>query len=97
MGPTLYQIAYCYISTSQHLAMDELFEIWKQVTKKKKTMTAIINSVKRKQKINLANMSKVVIFLPSVRLLYPSFTIEALNTAAIYGSLNSALSYVLKL
>ena len=35
MGPTLYQIAYCYISTSQHLAMDELFEIWKQVTKKK--------------------------------------------------------------
>ena len=97
MGPTLYQIAYCYISTSQHLAMDELFEIWKQVTKKKTTMTAIINSVKRKQKINLANMSKVVIFLPSVRLLYPSFTIEALNTAAIYGSLNSALSYVLKL
>ena len=65
--------------------------------KKTATTTAIINSVKRKQKINLANMSKVVIFLPSVRLLDPSFTIEALNTAAIYGSLSSALSYVLKL
>ena len=65
--------------------------------KKTATTTAIINSVKRKQKINLGNMSKVVIFLPSVRLLDPSFTIEALNTAAIYGSLNSALSYVLKL
>ena len=77
--------------------MDELFEIWKQLQKKTATTTAIINSVKRKQKINLANMSKVVIFLPSVRLLDPSITIEALNTAAIYGSLNSALSYVLKL
>ena len=35
MGPTLYQIAYCYILMSQHLAMDELFEIWKQLQKKK--------------------------------------------------------------
>ena len=42
-------------------------------------------------------MTKVIIFLPSVKVFNPSFTNEALNTAATYGSLNSALLYVLKL
>ena len=42
-------------------------------------------------------MTKVVIFLPSVKFFNPSLTNEALNTAATYGSLNSALLYVLKL
>lgn len=50
----------------------------------------------RKQKSNTEKLTKFVIFLPSVKLLNPS-TNDVLNTAATYGSLNSALSYVLKL
>ena len=70
--------------------MVELYEILETVSKNTKFR-------KKKQKLNLDNMTKVVIFLPSVKFLNPSFTNEALNTAAIYGSLNSVFLYVFKL
>ena len=52
---------------------------------------------RKRRKIVQKKITNFVIILPSVKLLNPSFTNDVLNTAAIYGSLKWALSYVLKL
>ena len=53
--------------------------------------------MRKQKKSPEKKIKKTVFVLPSVKWLNPSFTNDALNTAATYGSLKWALSYALKL